>query len=156
MKMKLKTRIFIVLVLTLLLMLLSSSAIFNIFAESYIREQANRDLNEASALLDTLIDDLDMEFFPDDETLSEPLKLIRQLVRNRFLFSDENIFIMNDSGFVFTMSEDNTEEILITTFLLQNEELLQRSEPFPIDYENNSFYTLIKKMIPISIMNGML
>jgi len=149
-----KTRIFIVLALTLLLMLVSSVIVFNTFGERYIQGQALQDLDEASSLVDHLMHErLSTPFAPDNETLSEPLTLIRELVRNRFLFSDDNVFIMNDNGFVFTMSDDNAIEIEIARLLMQNSALLRMTEPFAIVSSNNTYYAVLKQISVDSIYN---
>lgn len=147
MKMKMKTRIFIVLALTFVLMLISSAVIFNTLGERYIQGQAQQDLDEASRLLEHLMfERFQTPFAPDDSILSEPLKLIRNLVRNRFLFSDDNVFIMNNDGFVFTMAEDNTVELQIANLLLQNTALLQMQDPFAVVNGSETFYAVLKEI----------
>lgn len=147
MRIKLKTRIFFVLALTLVLMLVCALLIFNTFGEGYIRGQAQQDLNEASIALDSIMQGKNYILSPDYGTLSEPLKLIRDLMRNSYLFSDDNIFIMNSSGYIFTMNEDNSKEALLAMALLAEPQLFDNTASFPVQNEGSSFYAITR---PIS------
>ena len=143
-KMQFKTRLFLYQASTLLLMFLLVLVAYNILGKNFIARQAQNDLRHATLAVENMIYQSSYTIvFPGQGAVSVPLNSIQQIIsRNRYIFQEDNIFLVSPGGEFYAVSNNEEEVRPIVEGLLAGY-LGARENPFPLTIGERAYYLSI-------------